>query len=145
MLDFFPEQLVKRFTDSMGDSARSRDSDSAAVEVAVQLSRFHLETIEGSATGDVDIRGLCLTVANRELLTDAHLALRCGVRYGLVGCNGTGKSTLLKACANKSIPGLPCGMKVNSMSLSASNVSSAISKCGLTPAPSHTPRCPVAD
>ncbi|GIL64084.1 hypothetical protein Vafri_18060 [Volvox africanus] len=87
-------------------------TESGVVEVAVQLSRFHTETIEGSATGDVDIRGLSITVGDRELITDAHLALRRGVRYGLVGRNGTGKSTLLKACANKSIPGLTRDMKV---------------------------------
>ncbi|GLI64779.1 hypothetical protein VaNZ11_008183 [Volvox africanus] len=87
-------------------------TESGVVEVAVQLSRFHTETIEGSATGDVDIRGLSITVGDRELITDAHLALRRGVRYGLVGRNGTGKTTLLKACANKSIPGLTRDMKV---------------------------------
>lgn len=51
------------------------------VQLSVQLSRFHLETLEGSATGDVDLRGLCLSVGNRDLLVDAHLSLKRGVRY----------------------------------------------------------------
>ncbi|KXZ41806.1 hypothetical protein GPECTOR_277g728 [Gonium pectorale] len=84
----------------------------AELEVTVQLSRFHLETLEGSATGDVDIRGLCLGIGDRELLRDAHLALRSGVRYGLIGRNGVGKSSLLRACATRVIPGFPRDMKV---------------------------------
>jgi ATP-binding cassette subfamily F protein 3 len=98
--------------ESSSSSGSTNGSETGAVEVAVQLSRFHMETIEGSATGDVDVRGLCLAVGDRELLADAHLALRRGMRYGLVGRNGCGKSTLLKAIANKSIPGLPRDMKV---------------------------------
>ncbi len=57
----------------------------------MQLSRFHLETLEGSATGIVEVRGLTLGVDKRELLTDAVLYLKAGVRYGLIGRNGTGK------------------------------------------------------
>jgi ABC-type polysaccharide/polyol phosphate transport system ATPase subunit len=30
----------------------------------------------------------------RELISDAHLRLKAGVHYGLIGRNGTGKSSL---------------------------------------------------
>lgn len=63
-------------------------ADSAAhLDVAIQLSRFHLETLEGGGSIDVDIRGLNLTVkeTGKILLEDAHLALKAGVRYGLIG------------------------------------------------------------
>lgn len=94
------------------DSGDSSDS-TGAVEVAVQLSRFHVETLEQqNTTGDLDIRGLCLSAGDCELLADAHLALKRGVRYGLLGRNGSGKSTLLKACAKKTIPSFPRDMKV---------------------------------
>ncbi|KAM0220188.1 hypothetical protein ACHAQI_000646 [Fusarium lateritium] len=42
-----------------------------------------------------------------EILTGAKLRLKEGQRYALVGRNGTGKSTLLKAIAEKLIPGIP--------------------------------------
>jgi ATPase subunit of ABC transporter with duplicated ATPase domains len=42
-----------------------------------------------------------------EILANAKLRLKEGQRYALVGRNGTGKSTLLKAIAEKLIPGIP--------------------------------------
>lgn len=60
----------------------------------------------------------------KELISDAHLRLKGGVHYGLLGRNGTGKSSkschatnfdtcinslpaLLRAMADKLIPGIP--------------------------------------
>ncbi|KAI8629226.1 ABC transporter [Xylariaceae sp. FL1651] len=42
-----------------------------------------------------------------EILNNATLRLKAGQRYALLGRNGTGKSTLLKAIAQKLIPGIP--------------------------------------
>ncbi|KAK8079837.1 hypothetical protein PG997_007655 [Apiospora hydei] len=42
-----------------------------------------------------------------EILSNASLRLKAGQRYALLGRNGTGKSTLLKAIAEKFIPGIP--------------------------------------
>jgi len=39
-------------------------------------------------------------------LTGAELRLKAGTHYGLLGRNGTGKSTLLRAMAQQLIPGL---------------------------------------
>ncbi|KAG5919414.1 hypothetical protein E4U42_006528 [Claviceps africana] len=47
-----------------------------------------------------------------EILSDAKLFLREGRRYALIGRNGTGKSTLLRAIAGKLIPGMPEGARV---------------------------------
>ncbi len=41
--------------------------------------------------------GLSLAMGDQDLLHDAHWHLRPGVRAGLIGRNGTGKSTLLRA------------------------------------------------
>ncbi|KAI4603251.1 hypothetical protein KJ359_006044 [Pestalotiopsis sp. 9143b] len=71
---------------------------------------------------ELDVEGLNITVsASRpqgagkskaksqgvEILSGAKLRLKAGSRYALVGRNGTGKSTLLKAIAEKLIPGIP--------------------------------------
>ncbi|OAA54836.1 hypothetical protein SPI_08707 [Niveomyces insectorum RCEF 264] len=42
-----------------------------------------------------------------DILSDATLRLKAGQRYALIGRNGTGKSTLLRAIADKLIPGMP--------------------------------------
>ena len=56
-----------------------------------QQSRFHRETFDANNT-DIDIKGVNISVNNKELLVDAHLRFKPGVRYGMVGQNGVGKS-----------------------------------------------------
>ncbi|KAF4467920.1 hypothetical protein FALBO_5224 [Fusarium albosuccineum] len=71
----------------------------------------------------LDIEGVTITVTSGEkstgkgkgkartegieILAGAKLRLKEGQRYALLGRNGTGKSTLLKAIAEKLIPGIP--------------------------------------
>lgn len=49
---------------------------------------------------------MTLTVGGRDLLTHANLTLRENKHYVLVGRNGTGKSSLLRALAEGRIPGV---------------------------------------
>ncbi|CAN0140263.1 unnamed protein product, partial [Hapterophycus canaliculatus] len=44
------------------------------------------------------------TERKRELLRDADLRLAAGKRYGLLGPNGRGKSTLLRFLAARELP-----------------------------------------
>lgn len=76
-----------------------------------QESRFHLDTTD-NASMEIDLKTVTLSLAGQELLSDCHLRLKSGVHYGLVGRNGTGKSTLLSAIGEKLIPGLPRNMKI---------------------------------
>jgi ATP-binding cassette, subfamily F, member 3 len=64
-----------------------------AVEIVAysQQSRFHRETFDANST-EIDLKGVNVSVNNKELLVDAHLRLKSGVRYGMVGQNGVGKS-----------------------------------------------------
>ncbi|KAL6237753.1 hypothetical protein BDW75DRAFT_60583 [Aspergillus navahoensis] len=91
-------------------------------------TRFHL--LSDQPSREVDVEGLTIAVSSpldtaeepsrakakgkpklkadeRELISDAHLRLKVGVHYGLIGRNGTGKSTLLRAVADKLVPGIP--------------------------------------
>ena len=61
-----------------------------------QQSRFHRETFDASSS-DIDIKGVNVSVNNREILVDAHLRLKESVRYGMVGQNGVGKSGEFKS------------------------------------------------
>jgi ATP-binding cassette, subfamily F, member 3 len=60
----------------------------------------------GSSRGksrDIKIDAIDLFFAGNRLLTDASLTLAYGRRYGLVGNNGIGKSTLLRALSRREI------------------------------------------
>ena len=79
---------------------------SPAVEIVAysQQSRFHRETFDANST-DIDLKGVNVSVNNKELLVDAHLRLKSGVRYGMVGQNGVGKSgklNIIHTCKNAS-------------------------------------------
>ncbi|OJI97160.1 hypothetical protein ASPVEDRAFT_159327 [Aspergillus versicolor CBS 583.65] len=90
-------------------------------------TRFHL--LDDQPSREIDVDGLTIAVKSpidttedpskqkgkgkskakadaRELIADAHLRLKAGVHYGLIGRNGTGKSTLLRAVADKLVPGI---------------------------------------
>lgn len=71
-----------------------------------QQSRFHSATLSTLST-EIDIRGVNVTVDEAELLIDARLWLKSGTHYGLVGRNGTGKSTLLSVIGDHSLIGFP--------------------------------------
>eukprot|EP00197_Chlamydomonas_leiostraca_P012156 CAMPEP_0202866876 /NCGR_PEP_ID=MMETSP1391-20130828/8410_1 /ASSEMBLY_ACC=CAM_ASM_000867 /TAXON_ID=1034604 /ORGANISM="Chlamydomonas leiostraca, Strain SAG 11-49" /LENGTH=447 /DNA_ID=CAMNT_0049546863 /DNA_START=81 /DNA_END=1420 /DNA_ORIENTATION=- len=53
---------------------------------------------------DVHIDSFTLLYHGHDLLVDARLELNHGRRYGLLGPNGCGKSTMLKAIAERDIP-----------------------------------------
>lgn len=58
------------------------------------------------------IKDLSISVANKELLSRTTLHLVEGRHYVLVGRNGTGKSTLLKAIGDGLIPGIPWSTQI---------------------------------
>jgi len=52
---------------------------------------------------DIKIEGIDVTIGGLRILTDTNLTLAYGRRYGLVGQNGIGKSTLLRALARREL------------------------------------------
>ncbi|KAI0091739.1 P-loop containing nucleoside triphosphate hydrolase protein [Irpex rosettiformis] len=82
-----------------------------AIVATSQQSRFHTETLNTSVA-EIDLKGVTISVGHRELITDARLKLKEGIRYALVGRNGTGKSTLLQAIADKLIPGISTSVRI---------------------------------
>ena len=92
------------------------------IVASCQQTRFHLA--ENDATTEIDIKGLNIAIVSskagystnsaklkavgqeKSLLSDAHLRLKSGVHYCLLGRNGSGKSTMLRALAERIIPGL---------------------------------------
>ena len=59
----------------------------------------------------VDIQNIILAFAGRVLLRKADIRFERGHRYGLIGQNGTGKTTLLNRLSAKDINGFPQELK----------------------------------
>ena len=53
---------------------------------------------------NLKIGQLTITFHGREIVTDTTLEISQGHRYGLIGLNGDGKSTLLQAIYNREAP-----------------------------------------
>ncbi|XP_064613584.1 LOW QUALITY PROTEIN: ATP-binding cassette sub-family F member 2-like [Liolophura sinensis] len=88
------------------------ENGSASV-LAEQLDGLDLASEFRSCTGvlashpdsrDVHIDGLSITFHGSELLSDTKMELNVGRRYGLIGLNGCGKSSLLACIGSREIP-----------------------------------------
>ncbi|KAJ4517866.1 hypothetical protein HRR75_003085 [Exophiala dermatitidis] len=86
-------------------------SDSGAIVVTSQQSRFHVDAVDAPTSKDIEVKDLTLSVGGRELLDHAHLRILDGVHYVLAGRNGTGKSSLLRALAERRVPGIPNNLR----------------------------------
>lgn len=53
---------------------------------------------------DIKIANFSITFFGSELLQDTMLELNCGRRYGVIGLNGCGKSSLLAVLGNREVP-----------------------------------------
>lgn len=93
-------------------TASSRVKDPGLITVTGQQSRFHTDAVDAPALKDVDVKDLTISIGEHEILDHAHLRLFDGVHYVFSGRNGTGKSTLLKALAERRIPGVPSNLRI---------------------------------
>lgn len=53
---------------------------------------------------DIKINSIDVSISGQRILTDTTFTLAYGHRYGLVGNNGVGKSTLLRALSRREVP-----------------------------------------
>ncbi|CAF0852738.1 unnamed protein product [Adineta steineri] len=53
---------------------------------------------------DIHINQFSVTFYGQEILVDADFEMNCGRRYGFVGLNGSGKSTILACIGNREVP-----------------------------------------
>ncbi|KAI5288738.1 hypothetical protein KEM52_001044 [Ascosphaera acerosa] len=56
-----------------------------------------------SKSKDIKVEGVDVSISGTRILTDTTLTLSYGHRYGLVGQNGIGKSTLLRALSRREV------------------------------------------
>lgn len=68
----------------------------------LKVNPLNFESASGKSK-DIRIDGIDINFAGNRILTDASLTLAHGRRYGLVGRNGIGKSTLLRALSKREL------------------------------------------
>lgn len=108
--------------------------------VSCKQTRFHIET---PVYQELDIDGLSIAVTSPpppdeasskttkgkkakaeglEILNNATLKLKPGIHYGLIGKNGTGKTTILRAIYEKLIPGIPYETRITALQQTANDL-----------------------
>jgi len=70
----------------------------------ITVSTTTTATSERHRTRDINVENLTLLFHGKDLVKDTTLQLSYGRRYGLLGPNGCGKSTLMNAIGNRLIP-----------------------------------------
>ncbi len=93
------------------EAATSAERDEEVKRLAAQMDKHGLSdrvttgVLASTPTSrDVKITSTSLVFHGRVLITDSTLELTYGRRYGLLGENGCGKSTLMKAIAAREYP-----------------------------------------
>lgn len=98
-------KLAKRVMKADYEASRLLDEVEPTDDYEENFMKVNPLTFE-SATGkskDIRIDGIDINFAGNRILTDASLTLAHGRRYGLVGRNGIGKSTLLRALSRREL------------------------------------------
>ena len=86
--------------------------DHGGIVATSQQSRFHAEAINAPSLKDVDIKDLTISIGGLEVLDHARLQIQNDTHYVFHGRNGLGKSTVLKALADRLIPGVPSNLRI---------------------------------
>lgn len=80
------------------------ESTQSYEEFYMAVNPLQIGSSGGSKTKDIKIDNVDVSIGGQRILTDTNFTLAYGHRYGLVGHNGVGKSTLLRALARRELP-----------------------------------------
>ncbi|XVF47264.1 hypothetical protein PTKIN_Ptkin03bG0095400 [Pterospermum kingtungense] len=98
------EVLAAQAAELAKQEALKDDHDAFTVVISSRATVLDGEDGADANVKDVTIDNFCVSARGKELLKNASLKISHGKRYGLVGPNGMGKSTLLKLLAWRKIP-----------------------------------------
>eukprot|EP00124_Ichthyophonus_hoferi_P003963 Ihof_evm2s387 gene=Ihof_evmTU2s387 len=109
-----PPKLTKQQRRAKGNkSGKASATDSPASGIAKAEAAASVSISDRTCTGvytlppasrDIKIEGFTLTARGTVLIQDSVIELNLGNRYGLIGRNGSGKSTFLKSLAAREVP-----------------------------------------
>lgn len=100
------EQLVAHATELAKQEALRDDRDAFTVVIGSRASALDggSENAADANVKDITVENFSVSARGKELLKNTSVKISHGKRYGLVGPNGKGKSTLLKLLAWRKIP-----------------------------------------
>lgn len=79
------------------------DSTQSYEEFFMSVNPLQLGADAQTKSKDIKVDGIDVSISGKRILTDTSLTLAYSRRYGLVGQNGIGKSTLLRALSRREI------------------------------------------
>ncbi|KAJ7192683.1 hypothetical protein O6H91_Y520200 [Diphasiastrum complanatum] len=98
------EQIVAQAAEFAKQEALKDDGSAFTVVIGTKVSVLDGEDAADANIKDISIDSFSVSARGKELLKNATLKIAHGKRYGLIGPNGKGKSTLLKLLAWRQIP-----------------------------------------
>ena len=102
------ERTRREYEDRVRALEEAEEAEIAAGGGAAVSSMILPDYASGRGEKDIQVRNVGLSLGTgRSLLDGAELRFAHGRRYGLVGKNGVGKTTLLRAIASMQIEGFP--------------------------------------
>ncbi|CAI0441754.1 unnamed protein product [Linum tenue] len=87
-------------------------SEMEAVRAGMPRVSVNHDNSGGATVKDLHMDNFNISVGGRDLIVDGSLTLSFGRHYGLVGRNGTGKTTYLRHMAMHAIDGIPANCQV---------------------------------
>ncbi|KAH0268497.1 ABC transporter domain-containing protein, partial [Aureobasidium melanogenum] len=79
------------------------DDAASYEEFFMKVNPLQLGSDNQGKSKDIKVDGIDITIGGKRILSDTNLTLAYGRRYGLVGQNGIGKSTLLRALSKREV------------------------------------------
>ncbi|GLT67715.1 hypothetical protein SLA2020_400030 [Shorea laevis] len=98
------EMLAAQAAEHAKQEALKDDHDAFTVVIGSRASVLDGEDEADANVRDITVDNFSVSARGKELLKNASVKISHGKRYGLVGPNGMGKSTLLKLLAWRKIP-----------------------------------------
>lgn len=99
------QEKIKTVDDLLAEDGTEKKVElSATVDQAHEYRSATGSLYSGEMALDVKIGGFSLTAYSRELISDTEIEFTIGRRYGLIGANGSGKSTFLRCMAAREVP-----------------------------------------
>jgi ATP-binding cassette subfamily F protein 3 len=95
------------------EAERQDRIEAQALGQAASTAALTGTVLSGPRSRDVRIEGYSLSIGSgKQLLENADLKIRHGAKYGLIGLNGVGKTSLLREISHRRVEGFPVNLDV---------------------------------
>ncbi|CAD2217836.1 ABC transporter, putative [Angomonas deanei] len=95
-------EKAEKFNDALEEMKKHANQVNTDGDNPFSVSLEQSEPVAGSR--DISLNKVSVSVNGKKLYHDASVKLSAGARYGLMGPNGRGKSTILRLLANGGLP-----------------------------------------